>query len=132
MNLNHCGLSDFFVYHAWNLIIIFDSLGKLILFNTNLFGHYAVRRGLLSLYSVMYPAMAIAVIYAYTFCAGPNTAFAMLFLYRVQVFTLLAAIACYALDALVFIYDKKLFCTLQLEPKGEKTECDDRNKGFLL
>ena len=48
-------------------------------------------------------------------------------------FILGAAIACYALDAFIFVYNKDMFCKLQLE-KGHHTgenSCEDRNEGFL-
>ena len=63
LDCRRCGLEDKFVLHAWTIFLLFDSLGKFILFNTNLFGHYTIRKGLLSIYSVVYMSIAIAALY---------------------------------------------------------------------
>ena len=129
LNFNHCGISDCVAYHVWNLIIIFDSLGKYLVYNTDFFGHYTLRKGLLSFYSVVYPAIVIAILYVYAFFAGTEQAFVMIWVYKVQWITLWAAIICYFIDASLFVYDKHLFCKLQLEPP--KT-CNERNEAFLM
>ena len=134
LDTRSCGFEDKSVFHFWNCLIIFDSLGKFIVYNTNLFGHYTIRKGLLSVYSVIFPAIAVAFLYGYYFYAAPiQTAFVVKFLKNVQWFILIAAIFCYGLDAFVFITDKKLFCKLQFE-KGQHTgenTCDDRNEYYL-
>ena len=51
----HCkyitGLPNAVTFHLWNWVIILDSFSKYILFNTNLFGTYTTRKGILSMYS---------------------------------------------------------------------------------
>ena len=60
-----CGIPNNYVYHFWNLLIIFDSLGHYIIYGTDWFGHYTMRKGLLSMYSVIYPSIAIASVYTW-------------------------------------------------------------------
>ena len=58
-----CGIPSKYIYHFWNILIIIDSLGKYLIYGTDLFGHYTIRKGLLSMYSVIYPAIAIGSLY---------------------------------------------------------------------
>ena len=101
----------------------------------NLFGRYTIKKGILSIYSTAYPALALAALYVYYFIGDDKqTAFTVRFITNLQGFILGAACFCYAIDAFAFIYDKKLFCKLQLE-KGESSNedaCDDRNEFFLI
>ena len=83
LDVRNCGLEDEQVFHGWNNIIIFDSLGKYIMLKLDLFGHYTIRKGLLSMYSVIYPAIAIAILYAYYFYAGKERAFTARFILNV-------------------------------------------------
>ena len=88
----------------------------------------------MSLYSVIYPAFAIAMLYVYYFFSGKEIAFVTRFILNVQMFILGAAIACYGLDAFIFVYNKNMFCKLQLEKgnhTGGENGCDERNEGFL-
>ena len=128
LDCKHCGLEDKFVLHAWTWFILFDSLGKYILFNTNFFGHYTTRRGLLSIYSVVYMSIAIAFIYAWYFFDNKDSVFKLVWLVRFHTFTFVAACICYSFDAIIFLIDMRLFCTLQAE--NSKT-CEERNEYFL-
>ena len=77
------GIPNWFVYHFWNLVIIFDSLGKFIIYNTDLFGHYTIRKGLLGMYSVMYPAIAIAILYVIASLeSGTEKVYTMVWIYK--------------------------------------------------
>ena len=107
-----CGIPNAFVYHFWNLLIIFDSLGHYIIYGTDLFGHYTMRKGLLSMYSVIYPSIAIAALYTWALIDRTDLTFKTLWVYKTQQFTLFGAIVCYAVDAILFIVDKHMFCTL--------------------
>lgn len=62
--------------------MIFESIGKFLLFGTNLFGHYTIRKGLLSMYSVMLPTLAIAMLYAYFFFAGSEKTYVLIWMYK--------------------------------------------------
>ena len=107
-----CGLEDKFVLHAWTIFLLFDSLGKFILFNTNFFGHYTTRRGLVSIYSVVYMSLAIASIYMWWLLDREDSAFKLVWLVRFHSFAMWAAIVCYAIDGILFVLDKRMFCTL--------------------
>ena len=124
------GIPNWFVYHLWNLVIIFDSLGKYIIYNTDLFGHYTIRKGILGMYSVIYPAIAIAILYTISLIeSGADKVYMMVWVYKLQVVVLYVAITCYGIDAVFFIFDKKVFCKLQLE---KIATCDSRNEYFLV
>ena len=113
LDTRHCNVEDRTVFHFWNNLIIFDSLGKFIVYNSDLFGHYTVRKGLLSVYSVIFPAIAVAILYLYYFYVTKSeVAFVVRFITNLQWFILIAAIFCYGLDAFLFVTDKKLFCKL--------------------
>ena len=84
LDLRNIGLEDWLAYHVWNWIIILDSLGKYILYNTDLFGHYGFRRGILGMYSVVYPSIAIAILYVYAFLEQTDKAFLMIWVYKLQ------------------------------------------------
>ena len=128
-------LDDKTVFHGWNCLFLADAFGKFVLLNLNLFGRYTVKKGILSIYSTIYPAIALLALYIYYFFAERvQMAFLVRFITNLQVFILGAACFCYAIDALVFVYDLKLFCKLQLE-KGHHTgenKCEDRNENFLI
>ena len=128
LDCKQCGLEDKFVLHAWTWFILFDSLSKYILFNTNFFGHYTTRRGLLSIYSVVYMSIAIAFVYAWYLLDKNDSAFKLVWLVRFHTFTFGAAFICYAFDGIIFIIDERMFCTLQAE--NSKT-CEERNEYFL-
>ena len=61
------GLTDKQVFHFWNSLVIFDAFGKLFLISLNLLGRYTIKKGILSIYSTAYPALALACLYAYYF-----------------------------------------------------------------
>ena len=124
------GIPNAVTYHVWNWIIIFDSLGKYVLFNTNIFGHYTSRKGILSMWSQQYAGIIIMVMYLYAFLVPISERdFITLWIYKAQVIVLAVAAACYALDGIFYIFDKHTFCTMQLE--SSKT-CDERNEFFLV
>ena len=97
------GIEDQYIYHIWNILIIFDCLGKYFLYETNLFGHYTLRRGLLSIYSTVYPGMAILILYLVTLLKTKDVAWWMVWVYKMQVFTLWGAILLYGFDAILFL-----------------------------
>ena len=112
LDCKRCGLEDKFVLHAWTCFILFDSFGKTILFSTNFFGHYTTRRGLTSIYSVIYMSIAIAAIYTWYLLDPYDSAYKLVWLVRFHMFTLGAAIVCYGIDGILFVLDEKMFCTL--------------------
>ena len=124
-------IPNYVVYHFWNIMIIVDCIGKYFVYNTNLFGHFTLRRGLLSIYSTMYPGIAILLLYTTTLIIKNDVVFWMLWVYKMQVFTLWAAILLYAFDGALFVSNKRMFCKLQLEKADAKT-CDSRNEYFLV
>ena len=114
-------LDDKTVFHGWNCLFLTDAFGRFILLNTNLFGRYTVTKGILSIYSTFYPASALLALYIYYFFAErAQTAFLVMFMMVLQEVILGAACFFYAIDSLIYVYDFKLFCKLQLE-KGEHT-----------
>ena len=83
MNLEkRCGIPNYAVYHFWNLLCIFDSFGKYILYNTNLFGHFTLRKGILSLYSTMYPMIAIFFLYIWAIVDQTDLVFKKMWVYK--------------------------------------------------
>ena len=110
--------------------MILDSFAKYILFGTDVFGHYTMGKGLLSMYAVMLPTFGIAALYVYYFHAGNEKTYCLVWSYKLQMIMLITAMVCYSFDGLLFIFNKKMFCTLQTEKPTLK--CDERNKYFLL
>ena len=82
------------------------------------------------MYSVMLPSIGIAVLYIYYFHAEHEKTYCLMWMYKLQMIMLAIACFCYALDGLIFIFDKHLFCTLQNEKPTLK--CDERNEYFLV
>ena len=124
------GMPNVCTFHIWNWIIILDSIGKYVMFQTNLFGHYAIRKGILSMYSQEMAGIVFFVVYSYHFCAGDdNRDFVVLFLYKLNTILLIIICACYAIDSGLWIFDKHTFCNMQLE---KRATCDERNQFFLI
>ena len=129
LDFRNCGIPDWLTFHVWTWLLIIDSLGKYFLFSTDLFGHYAVRKGVLGMYSVIYPTIGLTFLYFYYLCTEIEKLICLIWMYKLQTITLYIALLCYTFDGILFIFDKKMFCTLQVE-KG--FTCDKRNEYFLL
>ena len=66
------GIPNYVVYHMWNLLFIIDSFAKYLIFNTNLFGHYTLSKGLFSIYSQVITGFVIAVLYFWCLISGTD------------------------------------------------------------
>ena len=97
-----CGFQDEFVLHAWTWFIMIESLIKFILYNTDIFGHFCSHRGLVSVYSVVYASIGIAAVYFWYILDPRDSDFKLEWLVKLHQYTLIVAIACYAIDALLW------------------------------
>ena len=77
-----CGCSNKLVYHLWNILTIFDTFGKYLIFSTDLFGHYTFRKGILSLYSMIFPGFAIFLLYVWALLDRTDVVFKTMWVYK--------------------------------------------------
>ena len=112
LDCKRCGLTDKFVLHGWTCFLLFDSFSKYIAIKTNVFGHYSMNSGIMSIYSTIYMSLAIAALYLWFLFDHTDVAFKLIWLVRIIAFTLYAAILCYSLDAMLFVLDKRMFCQM--------------------
>ena len=101
------GLEDKFVLHTWTIYLMIEALVKFLLFNTDIFGHFCSHRGLTSVYSVMYSTIGIACVYFWYLFDHTDAIFKLEWLYKAHLYTLIIAVCCYGLDALMWKFDKK-------------------------
>ena len=80
--------------------------------------------------SVALPTIGMAALYAYYFRAGSEQSFTLIWIWKLNHYMLIIALVCYAIDALFFIFDKHMFCTMQAMKPTLK--CNERNEYFLL
>ena len=123
------GIPHYVTFHVWNLIIVVDSIGKFFLYNTNLFGRDTQRRGILSACPPLWAGLLIsALCICFLLVGRMEKDFIAMRLYRTNVIVLGIASACYAVDGMFFLLDKRTFCDMQLE---HRSACESRNEFFL-
>ena len=65
-----CGISNKALTHNWNIFMIVLCTWLFVLYYTDTFGHYNVRRGLLTTPGIVFPEIPVAMLYAYSFFSG--------------------------------------------------------------
>ena len=126
------GVPNWILFHGWNILMIVDAISKYIWFQTKLFGDYhTTHRGILSMYSQEFMALAIGLVYMSYFCAGKDRPFVVSVLFKLNMIFIGVAMFCYAMDGFLWCYDPHTFCNLQLVKQSYKT-CHDRNDYFMF
>ena len=81
------------------------------------------------MFSQLYMSLGVAMLYIYYFFAGREVTFVLIWTYKFLVIMLWVVLVCYTLDAVIYIVDEHMFCTLQaIKPT---LKCKERNKHFL-
>ena len=107
------GIPNWFLFHLWNLFVIFNAVVNYLLYNTTVFGHYNKRKGVLSTYLQIYLAVPIAILYTMSLCAGKVERIHIItWLFKYHVICVAVLVVAYFMDGLLYIFDNHAFCTL--------------------
>ena len=101
-----------------------------VLYYTHTFGHYNVRRGLLTMPSIIIPQIPMTVLYGMSIWSRFDYVFMLSMMYKVSMLNMTISLFCTIIDSCLYLFAQRDYCQLQLEHYNSK--CDERNKYIYL
>ena len=125
------GISNRVVHHGWNIFMMGLVVILYLYYSTPILGGYHnVGAGLLAVPGIMVPEVPCAILYGITLLSMFDYEFVLGFLYKVSMCNLIIAIACFAIDNLLFLFSHEAYCKLQLE--YHHSSCAERNEHIFV
>ena len=101
-----------------------------VLYYTQTFGHYNVRRGLLTMPSIIFPQIPMTILYGMSLWSGFDYAFLLASMYKGSMCHMVVALLCWIIDCFLYLFAEDDYCQLQLEHYN--SDCDERNQYIHL